>query len=283
MYFPKRFDIDRAIELGDLVMQAYAQFEAFKKGKPWKLSNDYSLITELCYPEGTGKNTIRGSGLFDLELRDLLKKDKREKRDLPIGFIAQRKKNVYLIFRGTSTDQEWIRNFMISLVPYSLKNFGKVHTGFLQTYNLFRLPIKEALKGEYPGRKLFIAGHSLGGALATVASPDIDAQMNRKVSAVYTYGSPRIGDKAFVTAFNRQFGERSFRVVNIEDVVGSIPPPVPIAGNIGGYFSHVDTPVDFTTQEEGSEKNHNINTYLSALKDAKAKRGFFLKLKFWRN
>ncbi|MRR30865.1 hypothetical protein EG834_11200, partial [bacterium] len=80
MYFPKGFDIDRAIELGDLVMQAYAQFEAFKKGKPWKLSNDYNLITELCYPEGTGKNTIKGSGLFDLELRDLLKKDKREKR-----------------------------------------------------------------------------------------------------------------------------------------------------------------------------------------------------------
>ena len=282
MYFPKGFDIDRAIELGDLVMQAYAQFEAFKKGKLWKLSNDYSLIVELCYPEGTGKNTIKGKGFFDLEIRNFYQKGKRDSEVIPIGFIARRKKDVYLIFRGTSTDQEWIRNFMIGLVPYSLKNFGKVHTGFLQTYNLFRPAIKEALEGARPGRRLFIAGHSLGGALATVALPDVDTRMNRKVTAVYTYGSPRIGDKAFVTAFNRQYGERSFRVVNIEDVVGSIPPPIPIAGNIGGYFSHVDTPVDFTTQEEGSEKNHNINTYLSALKDAKAKRGFFYKLKFWR-
>ncbi len=282
MYFPKGFDIDRAIELGDLVMQAYAQFEAFKKGKLWKLSNDYSLIVELCYPEGTGKNTIKGKGFFDLEIRNFYQKGKRDSGVVPIGFIARRKKNIYLIFRGTSTDQEWIRNFMIGLVPYSLKNFGKVHTGFLQTYNLFRPVIKEALEGAHPGRKLFIAGHSLGGALATVALPDVDIRMNRKVSAVYTFGSPRIGDRAFVTAFNRQFGERSFRVVNIEDVVGSIPPPVPLVGNIGGYFSHVDTPVDFTTQEEGSERNHNINTYLSALKDAKAKRGFFYKLKFWR-
>jgi triacylglycerol lipase len=282
MYFPKGFDIDRAIELGDLVMQAYAQFEAFKNGKPWRLSNDYDLIMELCYPEGTGKNTVKGKGFFDLEIRNFYQKGKRDSENVPIGFIARRKKNVYLIFRGTSTDQEWIRNFMIGLVPYSLKNFGKVHTGFLQTYSLFRPAIKEALEGAHPGRRLFIAGHSLGGALATVALPDIAARMNWNVSAVYTYGSPRIGDKGFVTAFNHHYGKRSFRVINIEDVVGSIPPPVPIAGNIGGYFSHVDTPVDFTIQEEGSEKNHNINTYISALREAKARMGFYDKLKFLR-
>jgi hypothetical protein len=35
MYFPKGFVIDRAIELGELVDQAYAQYAASRSGEPW--------------------------------------------------------------------------------------------------------------------------------------------------------------------------------------------------------------------------------------------------------
>jgi hypothetical protein len=40
MYFPKGFNLERAIALGELVDQAYTQFEAFQKGTPWKLPGE---------------------------------------------------------------------------------------------------------------------------------------------------------------------------------------------------------------------------------------------------
>jgi triacylglycerol lipase len=177
------------------------------------------------------------------------------------------------------TDQEWIQNFRMRLVHYLIPNFGKVHDGFLHAYNLVRAAIIGTFEDLDPGSRLFIAGHSLGGALATLAVPDLGARRRRKTIALYTYGSPRIGDNAFVSAFNRDYGESSFRIENTSDMVGLMPPPAPIVGSVGGYFSHVDTPVDFTFQEADVVKNHDIQTYLSALRDSKAKNGILDKLK----
>ncbi len=44
MYFPRGFDLKRATELGELVDQAYIQFEAFKLGKPWTPPSDYTVL-----------------------------------------------------------------------------------------------------------------------------------------------------------------------------------------------------------------------------------------------
>lgn len=280
MDFPRKFDIDWAIELGELVDQAYLQFEAYQHGGAWKLSENYTLITELNYPRPTEKNIIQNSGFFDLDLRGFGWGGGQHERDVPIGFIACRERDVFLIFRGTVTDQEWIRNFTINLEPYLLPDFGEVHDGFMRIYSLFRAVIKEALDGLDARSTLFIAGHSLGGALATIALPDIGTWMAQKKIVLYTYGSPRIGDNAFVTAFNRYYSEKSFRIVNTCDMVGLIPPPAPL-GAIGGYFSHVDTQVDFTVQCDDVVKNHDIRTYVSTLKEFRAKRGIVNRLKSW--
>ena len=45
--------------------------------------------------------------------------------------------------------------------------------------------------------KASIAGHSLGGALATLAAYDIQAAFGIRDLQVYTYGAPRTGNYAF--------------------------------------------------------------------------------------
>ena len=90
---------------------------------------------------------------------------------------------------------------------------------------------------------------------------------------LYTYGSPRVGDKVFAEAFNRRHAGSAFRIVNTSDIVVSIPLPVPFAGVLGGFFTHVDTPVDFTSQEETLEKNHLMQTYIRALRESRPQRG----------
>ena len=280
MYFPRAFDIDRAVELAELVDQAYAQFEAFSKGEAWKLTGDYRLQQVVNYTESSVRTGSATRTYFDLDLHGS-RRGGHAPRDVPVGFTARRRDDVYLILRGTMTAREWIRDFRMGLVPYLLPRYGRVHDGFMHIYSMIRPTVQETLALVDHGKRLFIAGHSLGGALSTLALPDIGARMERKAIWLYTYGSPRVGDNGFAVAFNSDYRDRSFRILNTSDIVGSLPLPAPIMGIVGGYFSHIDTPVDFTTQTDDLEKNHLIKTYLSALKENGRSKGILSKLRLW--
>jgi hypothetical protein len=95
---------------------------------------------------------------------------------------------------------------------------GKVHRGF-----------KDALEEVWPdllpyimdlqrrGRAIWVTGHSLGAALATLC-----AARHPNVQGVYTFGSPRVGDAAFRESLEVDI----YRVVNNADIVPRVPPPV---------------------------------------------------------
>jgi triacylglycerol lipase len=276
MYFPRGFDREMAMELGQLVVQAYGQFEAFEDGQPWKLPAPYSLLRELSYDLKAGKG-LDGKG-GENGLGKWLNIKRKDSPSVPIGFIASRGKRVFIVFRGTKTVKEWISNMGIGLKEYPLPDYGSAHEGFLQLYCSIRPAIIESLT-QLGGRgKLYMTGHSLGAALATLALPDIEAGAKVKIDALYTFGSPRAGDDTFVQAFNRDYGRRSFRIANTSDIVTQVPFPIPLAGLVGDYFSHVDSPVDCTIQDKDLEKNHDMKTYLAALGQARSRRGFFRKL-----
>ena len=67
------------------------------------------------------------------------------------------------------------------------------------------------------GYSLYITGHSLGGALAVIATKELDRDT---LAACYTFGSPRVG--------NEEFGEEIrapiYRIVNAADGVPRVPP-----------------------------------------------------------
>jgi len=277
MYYPKNFDRGRAIELGGLVKQAYSQLKDYQDDRPWNLKGNYSLVSELKYV-GKPVSPAKAVNQFDEELRKFAKSKLQRRQGLPIGFIAENAAEVFLIFRGTVTTSEWLRDLNIRLTSYPHFDSCKVHEGFLQTFNVFRTRIMESLAGLDTRKRLFVAGHSLGAALATLAVPDLAVSTGFKSPIVYTYASPRVGDKAFAQAYDRQCGKRSFRIANTSDLVVSIPLPVPFLGFIGGFFTHVETPIDFTVQEEDLEKNHVIETYITALKEDRKTQGFLRSL-----
>lgn len=49
----------------------------------------------------------------------------------------------------------------------------------------------------HPDAKVYVTGHSLGGAMATLAVAAIFNSTGIKVDKFYTIGSPRVGDKNF--------------------------------------------------------------------------------------
>jgi len=278
MYFPEGFNKERALELAALVRSAYEQLAAYEDEKDWSPPPGYELLAPLNYPINRGKNALGIGTSFDIDVKRKYTIKKQNNDEMPIGFIARKKKDLFVIFRGTKTVKEWIKNFNMGLTEFFLPGQGEVHEGFLSTYTLVRDEIKKLLETIPAKARIFVAGHSLGAALATLAAMDLEIGLGRRLAAIYTFGSPRVGNAKFSDSFGTQLAERSFRVANSSDIVTSIPLPVPLAGFVGGYFSHVETQVSCNSQNNESEINHAMATYIAELEKAKDGRGLWQRL-----
>jgi len=105
-------------------------------------------------------------------------------------------------------------------VPVSEPNgdgiIGNMHEGFHTAYMSVHKEIGERLKG-YEDLPLYITGHSLGGALAVVATW---YQSSARLAACYTFGAPRVGDDGLIDRFRTPI----YRIVNGPDPVPFVPP-----------------------------------------------------------
>jgi hypothetical protein len=120
-----------------------------------------------------------------------------------------------LVFRGTEQEiQDLLHDADTWPVP-AFGNSASVHRGFKRALNSAWTAIESALQSiDCP---LFYTGHSLGAALATLAA------VRRAPRAVYTFGSPRVGD--------RRLSEKLkhipiYRVVHGKDIVTTVPPEI---------------------------------------------------------
>jgi len=98
-----------------------------------------------------------------------------------------------------------------------------VHKGFAGAYANVRPSLLEALQ-ELNCTSVALTGHSLGAALATLASMELRAGLNVSVEAVWTYGKPRVGDAHFVEAYIRAADRQGvypplWRVVQYRDPI----------------------------------------------------------------
>jgi triacylglycerol lipase len=90
---------------------------------------------------------------------------------------------------------------------------GKVHVGFKGEINKLWPTISKVL-ADNPGN-LYVTGHSLGAAMATIAA----SRMQDRVTALITFGSPRVGNAEFV----KSVAVEHYRVQNNCDDVTKVP------------------------------------------------------------
>lgn len=305
----KDFDPSLARKLAGLTQQAYKQFHQRDNLGGWQIGEAYQLITSL----GTQK--------------------------VPFGFIASEANtsDIFVVFRGTIRFIEWFKDANVQLVSYrdstvkdqekkvlvkvnweiaegvtqedkssvNIPNidddFGYVTAGFRGIYISLRQQLIAALKQCPADSQIFVAGHSLGGALATLAIPDILKNTHLKGHqkiVLYTFASPRCGDKQFATSFQKML-VKHWRIANTEDFVTMLPfptgnvirpesPETPPEEELGfggvneveknpnplfGFFKeiydrrkrrmpdyvHTGTPVYFTIHESALERHHNLD------------------------
>jgi triacylglycerol lipase len=135
------------------------------------------------------------------------------------AFVCVDDARAMLAFRGSERDPiDWIRNAQFRPVPGEMG--GHVHSGFHGALDEVWDDVVADLAQET--RPLFVTGHSLGGALATLAAARAHTA-DRVVGGVFTYGQPRVGKSDFQRAYNLALDDVTFRVVNHIDLVTRIP------------------------------------------------------------
>ena len=164
-------------------------------------------------------------------------------------------------FRGTEANLFDILNDLdASRVSWTLPNGDSVsdavHRGFATAYlavrdQLVGVLTREALP-QVPDARVYFTGHSLGGALATIASIDLadeltEAGYSAEELVTYTFGAPRSISRTMAT-HHADFLPVSFAVANPMDPV----PQVPTA--IGDdHYSHLRNMTLLTTSAVGSQ------------------------------
>lgn len=146
--------------------------------------------------------------------------DKFYKVDDTEAVICRRGALVFVAFRGTTSSADWVTDARIAKITF---RSHKVHKGFYLAYQKIRRHIlAEVNQLRSQNYRIYITGHSLGAALATLAAYDLHCN-GMDVDGVYTYGSPRVGDRHFAAAFNQVFEGRSYRHINDSDAVCRVP------------------------------------------------------------
>ncbi|MBW2461670.1 MAG: hypothetical protein JRH11_08485 [Deltaproteobacteria bacterium] len=156
-------------------------------------------------------------------------------------FLAQHpERNMVLIaIRGTemTDDQAYAdagadaKMWLSALQDPFDADWGEVHSGFRDELASIEDLIFAKLEHIAPDTQIFITGHSLGGALATLLSARILAELAGDperyfLRGVYTFGSPRVGSHAFAARYHElssRFGVQVMRVRHANDIVTRIP------------------------------------------------------------
>ena len=100
----------------------------------------------------------------------------------------------------------------------------QIHKGFSDSWNELKSFVDNTVGvtlSENPGYTLVVTGHSLGAAVATIAT----AYLRNKGYHIdlYNFGSPRVGNEAFVDYVTAQAGAE-YRVTHQDDPVPRLPP-----------------------------------------------------------
>jgi subtilisin family serine protease len=136
------------------------------------------------------------------------------------AFVASKNDSLILSFRGTDSLTDWLAD--LTLLP-SQQPYGTVHLGFVNAYHSLHDQILNALGDFNAGAKrLWLTGHSLGGALAAIAVTELHDHAS--IAGCYTFGQPRTGKANFVDAIVQRLPNRFFRFVNNDDLVTRLPP-----------------------------------------------------------
>lgn len=225
--FPTRY----AAELAGLLVDAYAEFEDHGRVT---LPPGWALIGEF-------------SGTSDFHVQERF------------GFVARREQRVVVALRGTDSLVDVLSDLDVRHVrcPFPAGR-SRCARGDERIYASLRQEMHTLVqKAQQPGDELWVAGHSLGAAMATIATLDL-ALHGESPPHLIAIAPTRVGDPVFGWWFRRHV-PFAWRVQNPHDLVPKQPPWWFGYRHVGKlhrvHFPHAFGPLE----------NHAIASYRKAL------------------
>lgn len=158
------------------------------------------------------------------------------------GLAVCDERAIHIVFRGTKPVPESGGDLRSALGPgwaanldYRLVDLGgyRVHRGFAREVEAALPRLRELALDHGAERKpVYLAGHSAGGALATLAARRLHEAGDVDVKAAVVFSSPRVGDAAFA----RTYPVPLVRIERRHDVVPHLPLSPSVAHAAGRLF-----------------------------------------------
>jgi hypothetical protein len=116
---------------------------------------------------------------------------------------------------------DWLNDIRAIPVPgYG----GMVHGGFTESLEDLWPGLEPKIQARAgAGTRIYVTGHSKGGALAFLAAVRLSDGPGLAPVAVYTYAAPRAGNGDFVDHYDQTIAE-TWRVENRDDLIPHLPP-----------------------------------------------------------
>ena len=218
------FDSIRALELANLIQAACCQFNNFIEPNATDLSgnDDIKINLKDSYLSINSQDLNQALQYKILAKFEFTELKLFSSKIVPFGFIAQREfengtTGIFIVFRGTATKSEWYQNARAKQIDFlGDENLGRVTKGFntiytrslaekniisfsiaklkswlklnkktdLNTQKSLEETVIKTLEKCSNNSQIFVTGHSLGAALATLSTIHITQRFVAKQSTV---------------------------------------------------------------------------------------------------
>lgn len=140
-------------------------------------------------------------------------------RDNAQAYVLNTHNDCVVVFRGTEPDDVNDIKSDVDAIMVIAETMGRVHRGFKREADRLWEPLEKLLSQNH--KPIWFTGHSLGGAIATIcAGRCVLSSIPANPEALFTYGSPRVGNKRFINFVKLNH----YRWVNNNDLVTRLPP-----------------------------------------------------------
>jgi predicted lipase len=219
------------------------------------LSNNNSPNTKITCPQGNCPLVEAANTNTLTEFENSIASD-------VTGFVATDTTNKLIVvsFRGSRSVRNWISNVQFPVIPTVICADCNASAGFWNSY-------LEAQKGglltavakaqkQYPTFKVVATGHSLGGALASLAAAVLRSQGT--TVDLYTYGAPKIGLEGISSYLSETTKGQTFRVTHKNDPVPKLPPAL-----LG--YRHISPEYYVTSGNDAAVTANDVNMLTGSL------------------
>ncbi|KAJ4381713.1 hypothetical protein N0V86_003077 [Didymella sp. IMI 355093] len=197
-------------------LQFFSQYSA----AAYCLGNNNSPNTKISCPQGNCARVEAADTNTLTEFENSIKSD-------ITGFVATDTTNnlIVLSFRGSRSVRNWLTNLNFPVIPTAICATCASSIGFWSSWLEAQTNVLSAIKkaqAEYPTFKVVATGHSLGGALASLAAGVLRAQGT--TVDLYTYGAPKVGLQGLADYISGTSKGQNYRVTHKNDPVPKLPP-----------------------------------------------------------